>query len=162
MAVNPDRPPPGYQPVIAPLPSRRNRPPADWAAVDVIGDVVRVTLSGWRAALGLRRRLDIPLAKIESVDWDPSVYGVIPTTIRPRVKPRSHLYRMGVYRGRLGWSFWACGMGRNAVVIRTEDFRFRFVVVERHDASTVVARLNEALERLRPPAEPGGEADPAP
>ncbi len=158
MVVNPDRPPPGYQPVIAPLPSRRNKPPKDWAEVELVGDAARITLSGWRAVFGLRRALDVPFARIESADWEPSVYGVVPTTLRPRVKPRSHLWRIGVYRGRLGWSFWSCGMGRNALLIRTENFRFRFVVVERHDISDVLAGLNEALERFRHAAGTVGDA----
>jgi hypothetical protein len=77
------------------------------------------------------------------------VYGIVSTSLRIRVRPRSHVFRLGVFRGRNGWSFWACGIGRGAVLIETEGYRFRFVVFEVARPGAAVSSIEEALRALR-------------
>ncbi|MDA8039716.1 MAG: hypothetical protein M0Z69_11270 [Actinomycetota bacterium] len=132
------------QPVIQPLPSRSNRPPSDWASVDIVEGKLSITLHGWRSLLAIRRRLTVPLELVTAVRVDPLVYGQVPTSLRLKSRPRAHVYRLGVYRGIRGWSFWACGMGRNAVLIETERYRFRYIVIERSDPVALVSMIERA------------------
>lgn len=133
------------QPVIQPLPPRSNRPPSDWASADVVEGRLRITLRGWRSLLAIRRQLTVPVELITSIRVEPLVYGQVPTSLRLKSRPRAHVYRLGVYRGIRGWSFWACGMGRNAVLIETERYRFRYIVVERSDPAALVSMIERAL-----------------
>jgi len=135
----------GFEPAIQPIPSRSAKPLRDWARVGVAGDSVEVTLSGWRAILAFRRRLSVPLAAVTAARHAPEAYSLVSTTLRVRLRPRSHVYRLGVFRGRDGWSFWACGLGRGAVLIETTGYRFRFVVVEVADPAGVAASIEAAL-----------------
>jgi hypothetical protein len=154
----PFREPGGLLPPIEPIPSRSNRPLHDWARVDVADDFLEVRLSGWRSVLALRRRLRVPLSAVASVQHSSRAYVLVPTSIRLRRRSRPHLWRLGVYRGRSGWSFWSCGLGRGAVVIETQGYRFRFVVVEVSDPGAVIRRLEAALAGRK--AEGGtGEVD---
>jgi hypothetical protein len=141
----PFREPGGLLPPIEPIPSRSNRPLHDWARVDVAEDFLEVRLSGWRSVLALRRRLRVPLSAVASLQHSSRAYVLVPTSIRLRRRSRPHLWRLGVYRGRSGWSFWSCGLGRGAVVIETQGYRFRFVVVEVSDPGAVIRRLEAAL-----------------
>ena len=135
--------------VIEPLPSFSRRPARDWVLLEVTADAVVLSLRGWRSLLAVRRRLSVPLSAITSVRHAPGVYGIVSTSLRIRVRPRSHVFRLGVFRGRNGWSFWACGIGRGAVLIETEGYRFRFVVFEVARPGAAVSSIEEALRALR-------------
>ncbi|MGH9292867.1 MAG: hypothetical protein ACRDZ6_08865, partial [Acidimicrobiales bacterium] len=123
------------------IPSRRERPPKDWAVVSLEGGAVVLELKSWRAVLAVRRRVVIDFESVVDVAVDPLPYNHVPTTLRERRRPHPRLWRLGVYRGFRGWSFWSCGMGRNAVVLVMDKHRFKYVVVEMADPNRLVAGI---------------------
>ncbi|MGH9304393.1 MAG: hypothetical protein ACRDZ5_08280, partial [Acidimicrobiales bacterium] len=133
--------------VLDPIPSWRNRDKAakDWASVRVEDDSVVVRLKGWRAVLAVKWRLRVPLRVMTAVGADPYAYAHVPTSLRDRRKAHPRLWRLGVYRGFRGWSFWSCGIGRNAVVLQTDTFRFKFVVIEVADPAKLVEEISAAM-----------------
>jgi hypothetical protein len=111
-----------------------------------------VRLHGWRIVWALKRQIHIPVTSITSVARDPKVYETVPTKVSGR-KGMPRLFRLGVHHGREGFSFWACGIGKNAVLIETvEPAAYRFVVVEVPEPDAVVTAL-----RLAAGLAPGGE-----
>ncbi len=70
------------------------------------------------------------------------------TGLRQWRKHGSGVWRLGVYHGLDGWSFWSIGVGRNAVLIECSGQRFRFVVVEVADPAETVREISAAAERL--------------
>ncbi len=104
-----------------------------------------VRLSGWRAAWAMTRGIKVPLSEIVSVDHDPGVYSRVPTKTRMiATKQRTGLIKLGAYHSLQGWSFWACGAGRNAIVIETNVRRHATVVVEVENPVATVRELREA------------------
>jgi hypothetical protein len=124
--------------------ARGRRPPAVWGNISVEDDLMVVKLSGWRSVWAVTRGIKVPLECIVAVDHDPGVYSRVPTKARMITKQRSGVIKLGAYHSRDGWSFWACGLGRNAVVIDTKDFRYATVVVEVENPVATVRTLREA------------------
>lgn len=144
--------PPALPPIAPP---RSGRPPSDWARVTVENDELVVHLGGWRRVLGLSRGVRIPSSAIVSVRFEPSAHSAVPTKIRRNARPRTRLWRLGAYHGWDGWSYWACGLGRHAVVIETTGVRYHYVVIESREPEHVMRVVRQAAG-LR------GGGDPAP
>ncbi len=125
-------------------PSRSRRPPAVWGTITVEGDLMAVKLSGWRSVWAVTRGIKVPLNCIVAVDHDPGVYSRVPTKARMITKQRSGVIKLGAYHSMDGWSFWACGLGRNAVVIDTRNHRYATIVVEVENPVATVRALREA------------------
>ena len=127
--------------------SRRHRPAAD---VRLEGDVVVVEVRGrLRKLLAFRRGVVVPLAHVVRVAPDPTARARIPVSLR---HPRRHhhgVYRLGTYHGRLGWSFWAIGVGEQGLCLELTGERLRFVVVEVADAAATSAAIAGALAARR-------------
>ncbi len=112
-----------------------------------------VTLTGWRRLAALQRGTSVPLAAVVSVDHDPAPRSRVGTGPRPpRSRSSGGLWRYGTYHGVQGWSFWAVGSGKGAVVVEAASGRYRFVVVEVDDPAATVAEI----ERARRDARAGG------
>ncbi len=142
MAVN------GFDPVAAggPLPSRR--PPGVWAVCTVEGDRVVVRVKGWRRLLATKGKVTFPLSSIVRIDHDPIARAHVVTGFRQWRKHGSGVWRVGIYHGLDGWSFWSIGLGRNAVLMECSGERFRYVVVEVADAAETVRQIRTAAGRL--------------
>jgi hypothetical protein len=109
-----------------------------------------IRLSRWRKLFATRAEIKIPLSSISRIEHDPGVRAHVRTGLR---KPRRHgggLWRLGVYHGLDGWSFWSIGIGRNAVLIEAAGERFRYVVIEVADPAQTVREVRAALERVQP------------
>lgn len=115
-----------------------------WGTVTVEGDFMVVKLSGWRAVWAMSRGVKVPLSEVTAVDHDPGVYGRVPTKTRLITRQRAGLIKLGAYHSIAGWSFWACGLGRNAVVIETRQRRCATVVVEVENPVATVRALRAA------------------
>jgi hypothetical protein len=133
---------------VSTLPPRREHPPHVWASVAVEGDEVVVRLDGWRKVVALRGRLAFPASSVSRVEHDPAARVNVPSKLRRR-GGRTGLFRLGTYHSLVGWSFWAVGLARNAVVIECEGTRFRHVVVEVADPAATVAEVRAAADRAR-------------
>jgi hypothetical protein len=120
-------------------------PPVDWATLTVEGDELVLRLHGWRRVVGVSRGTRVPLASVTAVRHDSSPHSSVPTKLRVRARGRSRLWRLGAYHGGAGWTYWACGRGRSAVVIETSGTRYRFVVVEAADPLRVIATVRAAV-----------------
>ena len=138
----------------APLDRSSRQPPKVWGALRVEGDAVVVTLSGWRAVWAVQRRLRIPVGVITGVTHEPAVYVIVSTKLRKNRRARSTTFKLGSQHGREGWSFWACGYGRNAVLIETAGFRYRYVVVEVAEPAASVRAIAQASGLAPPPPPP--------
>lgn len=139
--------PDGYgQAVPGPLPPRSGKLAKVWGMLEVEGDMVVVRLEGWRVLWATKKTLRVPLSAVTAVEHDPLVYQRVSTRLRRRSRwlRSGSLFKVGAYHGLDGWSFWACGMARNAVVVETSGTRYRFVVVEVADPAAVVGALREA------------------
>lgn len=120
------------------------RPPKVWATVSLEEDEVLVTLSGWRAALAMKRRLTIPVAHVLRVEHDAQPRLHVKAKLRKRAG-QTGMFRLGGYHSLDGWSFWAIGFGRNAVVIETSGPPYRFIVVEVEEPYETVAAIRKAI-----------------
>lgn len=128
--------------VATPLaPSRR--PPAVWGEVTVEEGELLVRLRGWRAVLAMKKTLSLPVSTIVRAEVDPQPRLHVRAKLRKRAG-RSGLFRLGTYHSLDGWSFWAIGLGRNAVVVETDGARYRFVVVEVASPEATAATLRQA------------------
>jgi len=138
-----DRQSPAAQP---PLTGRYRKPPKIWGSLDVENAMVIVRLEGWRVLWATKKTLRVPLDAVVAVDHDPFVHERVSTRLRRRSRRlrSAPLFKVGAYHGLEGWSFWACGMARNAVVVETSGARYRFIVVEVGDPHKVVTVLREA------------------
>lgn len=128
--------------VPAPIaPSRR--PPAVWGEVTVVEGEMVVRLAGWRAVLAMKKQLSVPVSTIVRVDPDPQPRHSVRAKLRKRAG-RSGLFRLGTYHSLDGWSFWAIGLGRNAVVVETDGARYRFIIVEVASPEATATALRRA------------------
>ena len=105
------------------------------------GDQVVVRLRGWRRVLATRRTIRFPLASIVRIEHDPSARAHVKTGLRQWRKHGQGVWRVGIYHGLDGWSFWSIGLGRNAVLIECSGERFRYVVIEVADAERTVREI---------------------
>ena len=123
---------------------------------------VVVRLSGWRRRPRHRSaELRFPLGvdrRASSTTRSP-----VRTCAAGSASWRKHgqgFWRLGIYHGLDGWSFWSIGLGRNAVLIECSGERFRYVVVEVADPGRDGPRDPAAAaaprDRARSPAARGG------
>ncbi len=131
------------EPRLTPIPPRREHPPKVWGAMTVEGEQLVVSVSGWRSIWAIRRRIVVPLSCVVRVAHDPAARANIRTKLRTRAG-RSGIIRLGTYHSLDGWSFWAVGLARNAVVVELSGARFRFVVVEVADPAGTVEAIRSA------------------
>jgi hypothetical protein len=103
-----------------------------------------VMLSGWRKVWAVKNRVVIPFDSVVRIDHDSAVYTLIQAKIRSSRRTGSRVFRVGAYHGLMGWSFWSCGTGRNAIVIETSGQQYRYVVVEMPDPLRLVRSLRQA------------------
>lgn len=109
-----------------------------------------VVVRGWRRLLAMQRGVRIPLATITEVVHEPFPRARVPVGLRrPRQRQATGLFRYGSYPGPKGWSFWAVGTGKGALVIRCATGRYRFVVLQVEDPVAAVARVRAAVEAAR-------------
>jgi hypothetical protein len=83
--------------------------------VAIVGDRLRVRLSGWDRVWALKREIEVPLSQVRSVE--PAPPGLHPRGLRA---PGSHLpgvITAGTYRRRSGKEFWSVRSKSRAVVI---------------------------------------------
>jgi hypothetical protein len=128
----------------------------------VEGDQVVIRLSGWRKILATKSSLRFPLASIVRIDHDPLARAHVKTGLRQWRQHGQGVWRLGVYHGLDGWSFWSIGLGRNAVLIECSGERFRYVVIEVADAPRTVRELRAAAARVTRRIAGGVEAGPPP
>lgn len=136
---------------ITPIPPRRDRPPKQWASLTADGDELVVRLRGWRSVLAVKRQLRLPLDSVVSVAHDPAVRSHVQAKLRRRAS-RTGVMRLGSYHSFAGWSLWAIGLGRNAVLVECSGTRYRYVVVEVADPAATVKLVRDAA---RLPGSPG-------
>jgi hypothetical protein len=122
----------------------------------VEAETLVVRLEGWRAIWAAKRTLRVPLHAVVAVRRDPGVYANITTRLRGNRRSHTSMFKLGAYPSVEGWSFWSCGMARNAVVLETVGIRYRFIVVEVADPDSVVTTVRKAagIEAPKPPARP--------
>lgn len=137
--------------VLEPLSRSTHRPPKVWGVLQVDGDSLAVRLSGWRALWAVQRRVRVPIASVIRASHEPGVYQLVSIRLRQRRRNRTTLFKLGSQHGQHGWSFWACGFGRNAVLVETVGTRYRYLVVEVAEPEAVAASIREAAG-LNPPA----------
>lgn len=124
--------------------SGAGRAPRVWAECHLEGDKVVVRLKGWRSLLATRSSLRFDLASIVRVEHDPLARAHVRSSLRNWRHHGQGLWRLGVYHGFDGWSFWSIGLGRNAVLIECSGERFRYVVVEVADPGRTVREIRAA------------------
>jgi hypothetical protein len=128
----------------SPVVRASRKPPKVWASLTVEGDSLVVSLQGWRAIWATKRALRVPLTAVVSVEHDPGAYVHIKTRLRNTRRVRTTTFKLGAQHGMDGWSFWACGLARNAVVVGTVGTRYRYIVAEVADPVSVVRTVRKA------------------
>jgi len=107
-----------------------------------------VRLSGWRRVLATKSRLSFSLASITRIEHDPLARAHVRSGLRNWKRHGQGLWRIGVYHGIDGWSFWSIGLGHNAVLIECSGERFRYVVIEVADPVATVREIRAAAARV--------------
>lgn len=138
------------------------RVPWVWAQLEVEQDRVVVRLSGWRRVLATKTTMSFPLASIARVEHDPMARSHVRSGLRNWRKHGQGIWRLGIYHGIDGWSFWSIGVGRNAVLIECSGEHFRYVVVEVGDPARTVKEIRAAAARVTGRIPGGLEAGPPP
>jgi len=130
--------------------------PKVWGTVAVEDASLVVRLEGWRAIWAAKRTLRVPLRAVIGAYHDPGAYVNVRTRLRGIRRSQSTTFKLGAQHSVDGWSFWACGLARNAVVFETVGVRYRFIVVEVADPTSVVTAVREAagIEAPKRPAPP--------
>jgi uncharacterized protein (TIGR03083 family) len=113
----------------------------------VDGAELVVRLSGWRKLLATKGEVRFPLASITRVEHDPLARSHVRTGLRNWRRHGQGIWRLGIYHGIDGWSFWSIGVGRNAVLIECSGQHFRFVVVEVADPGRTVREIRAGVAR---------------
>lgn len=134
-----------------------------WGECLVEGDEVVVRLSRWRKLFATKSEIKVPLSSVSRIEHDPAARSHVRTGLRKARRHGGGLWRIGVYHGLDGWSFWSVGMGRNAVLMECSGQRFRFVVIEVADPACTVREVRSGLARVAGAGRSGQEAaGPAP
>lgn len=128
----------------APLAGSSRKPPKVWGVLEVREETLVAELSGWRAVMAFKQRVEVPLRTVKKVEHDPAARSHIQAKLRKRAG-RNGLFRVGPYHSIQGWSFWSIGLGRNAVVVETNGARWRYIVIEVEDPKATVEQLQAAL-----------------
>jgi hypothetical protein len=108
---------------------------------------VVVQVSRWRKILATKGTVAFPIDSIVRVEHDPIARAHVKIGIRQWRKHGTGVWRLGVYHGLDGWSFWSIGVGRNTVLIECSGQRYRFVVVEVADPGRTVREIRSAMAR---------------
>ncbi|HXY44054.1 MAG TPA: hypothetical protein VEH29_07690 [Acidimicrobiales bacterium] len=149
-------PPPDGGAGLEPFVRSTRNPPKVWATTGIEGDTLVIRLTGWRMVFALQRGVRVPLSCVIGATHDPAAYQHVSRRLRQPRRARTTLFKLGSQHGRDGWSFWACGFARNAVVVETTGFRYRYLILEVEDPKSVAAAIAKAagLEPPPPPAPP--------
>jgi len=140
--------------VLEPLTRSTHRPPKVWGVLQIDGDSLVVCLSGWRALWAVQRRVRVPISAVIRASHEPAVYQLVSIRLRQRRRTRTTLFKLGSQHGQHGWSFWACGFGRNAVLVETVGARYRYLVVEVAEPEAVAASIRQAAGLSTPATAP--------
>lgn len=124
------------------------RTPWIWGECTVEGNDVVISLKGWRRLLATRAEVRFSVASVIRVDHDPLARAHVRSGLRNWHRHGQGVWRIGVYHGIDGWSFWSIGIGRNAVLMECSGERFRYVVVEVADPGRTVGEIRAAAGRL--------------
>ena len=114
----------------------------------MVGDEVVVRLKGWRRVLATRSEVRFSLESVTRVEHDPLARAHVRSGLRNWHRHGQGIWRIGIYHGIDGWSFWSIGIGRNAVLMECSGERFRYVVVEVADPGPTVGEIRAAAGRL--------------
>jgi hypothetical protein len=106
----------------------------------------------------MKRSARVPVSTVIGISHDPLARAHVSARLRRR-NSTTGLMRLGVYHSLDGWSFWATGLARNAVVVEASGARYRYLVIEVEDPARTVTELSRAcrtapitpLERAAPP-----------
>jgi len=119
-----------------------------WGECTVDKAEVVVRLKGWRRLLATRSEVRFSLASVTRVEHDPLARAHVRSGLRNWRRHGQGVWRIGIYHGIDGWSFWSIGIGRNAVLMECSGERFRYVVVEVADPARTVREIRAAAGRL--------------
>lgn len=133
-----------------------------WGELIVEKESVTARLSGWRRVLSTKAAITVPLASVARVEHDPMARAHVRSGLRNWRRHGQGIWRLGVYHGIDGWSFWSIGIGRNAVLIECSGERFRYLVIEVADPQRAVREIRSAAGRLTGRIPGGAPAPPAP
>jgi len=143
-------------------PGAGGRAPWVWGELRIEQERVVVRLSGWRRVLATKAALSFPLASIARIEHDPLARAHVRSGLRNWKRHGQGIWRLGIYHGIDGWSFWSIGVGRNAVLVECSAERFRYVVVEVADPARTVREIRTAVARATGRLPGGLEAGPPP
>ena len=113
------------------------------ADVEIQDDAVVVTMRGLNRIWAMKRRLEIPLAKITSAAYVPDARGLarglrLPGTAIPGVMIA------GTYLARGQRAFYAMHRGENGLVIDVDGWKYQQVIVDTRDPDVLAAQIEEA------------------
>ena len=129
-------------------PKGAGKAPWVWGECTVEKDEVVIRLTGWRRLLATRSEVRFSLASVTRVEHDPLARAHVRSGLRNWRRHGQGVWRIGVYHGMDGWSFWSIGIGRNAVLMECSGERFRYVVIEVAEPARTVREIRAAAGRL--------------
>jgi hypothetical protein len=112
--------------------------------ISIVEDRLHIEVQGWDKLWALKGSLDVPLANIRSVRYDPEIakgwyHGMrMPGTSLPGVITAGTFYQSGRK------VFWDVHHPDKTIVIELEDDRYNELIVEVEDPDDAVRRIRDA------------------
>jgi hypothetical protein len=129
--------------------SRRERAPREgdghMVQIRIEGGNVVLEVEGWDRLWSLRSRLEIPLAHLRSVHWDPAPAMGWFQGLKLAGTDVPNLFRAGTFYQDGGLVFWDVLHPERTIVIALEHERYHKLVVEVADPDGAVALLTRSL-----------------
>jgi hypothetical protein len=110
--------------------------------VDIVGQDLKVTISGWDVIWALKRSLTVPLRNVVSAEVE-SMAGKPGWKIAGTNIPRG--FSAGWFRRQGKNEFWVSRQKAEAVAIRLRDEKYARLVLQVEDPQAVADRVNAAI-----------------
>jgi len=113
--------------------------------ISVVGSKAVFEVQGWDKLWSLRSRLEIPLAHISGVAWDPAPAMGWFEGLKLAGTDLPNLFRAGTFYQEGGLVFWDVLHPERTIAVELEHERYHKLVVEVEDPAGAVSTLSRAL-----------------
>jgi hypothetical protein len=128
--------------------------------ISLSGDKAVFEVEGWDKLWSLRSRLEIPLARIKDVHYDPQPAMGWFDALKVAGTSIPHIFRAGIFYQQGGLVFWDVHHPEKTIVIDLEHEHFAQLIIEVANPHEAVGMLKSATsqQRIEEDIEPNRES----